>query len=107
MTKTQKIIYWIATLWLSLGMVATGIVQISKSEHEVNNIIHLGYPVYFLTMLGIWKILGVVAILAPKFAVLRNGHMLAFSLPCLAPYFLALHQVIPLVKFHRPCYYWH
>ena len=72
MTKTQKIIYWIATLWLSLGMVATGIVQIAKSQQEVNNIIHLGYPVYFLTMLGIWKILGVVAILVPKFAVLKE-----------------------------------
>jgi len=72
MTKTQKIIYWISTLWLSLGMVATGIVQIAKSEQEVNNIIHLGYPVYFLTMLGIWKILGVVAILVPKFAVLKE-----------------------------------
>jgi len=38
----------------------------------LNNIIHLGYPVYFLTMLGIWKILGVVAILVPKFAVLKE-----------------------------------
>jgi hypothetical protein len=72
MTKTQKIIYWVSTLWLSLGMVATGIVQIAKSEKEVNNIMHLGYPVYFLTMLGIWKILGVVAILVPKFAVLKE-----------------------------------
>jgi hypothetical protein len=72
MTKTHKIIYWISTLWLSLGMVATGIVQITKSQQEVNNIIHLGYPVYFLTMLGIWKILGVVAILVPKFAVLKE-----------------------------------
>jgi hypothetical protein len=72
MTKTQKIIYWISTLWLSLGMVATGIVQIGKSQEEVSNITHLGYPVYFLTMLGIWKILGVVAILVPKFAVLKE-----------------------------------
>jgi hypothetical protein len=72
MTKTHKIIYWFSTLWLSLGMVATGIVQIAKSEKEVNNIMHLGYPVYFLTMLGIWKILGVVAILVPKFAVLKE-----------------------------------
>lgn len=72
MTKAQKIIYWISTLWLSLGMVATGIVQIGKSQEEVSNITHLGYPVYFLTMLGIWKILGVVAILVPKFAILKE-----------------------------------
>jgi hypothetical protein len=42
MTKTQKIIYWISTLWLSLGMVATGIVQIAKSEKERNFLIFSG-----------------------------------------------------------------
>ena len=33
---------------------------------------HLGYPLYFLTILGVWKILGVVAILIPKFPLLKE-----------------------------------
>jgi len=33
---------------------------------------HLGYPVYLLTLLGIWKILGVVALLIPKFPLLKE-----------------------------------
>ena len=33
---------------------------------------HLGYPVYFLTILGVWKILGVVAVLIPKFPLLKE-----------------------------------
>ena len=33
---------------------------------------HLGYPVYFLTILGVWKILGVIAILIPKFPLLKE-----------------------------------
>lgn len=33
---------------------------------------HLGYPVYLLTILGVWKILGVVAVLIPKFPVLKE-----------------------------------
>jgi hypothetical protein len=33
--KTGKIIYWIATPWLALGMVSTGIVQLIKMEEEV------------------------------------------------------------------------
>ena len=70
--KADKIIYWIATIWLSLGMLSTGIVQLSKSEEEIDNITKLGYPVYFLTILGIWKILGVVAVLIPKFALLKE-----------------------------------
>jgi len=72
MTKRNKIIYWIATIWLSLGMLSTGIVQLLKVEEEVNMMTHLGYPVYFLTILGVWKILGVVTVLIPKFHLLKE-----------------------------------
>ena len=72
MTKRNKIIYWIATIWLALGMVSTGIVQLLKMKEEVDMMTHLGYPVYFLTILGIWKILGVVAVLIPKFPLLKE-----------------------------------
>ncbi len=72
MKKRNKIIYWIATGWLALGMLSTGIVQLIKMEEEVDLMTHLGYPVYFLTILGIWKILGVVAVLIPKFPLLKE-----------------------------------
>lgn len=72
MTKTQKIIYWVATLWLSLGMVSTGIVQLMKNPKEVQMIEGLGYPVYILTILGVWKMLGVVAVLVPRMAVVKE-----------------------------------
>ena len=67
MEQRNKIIYWVATIWLALGMVSTGAVQLMKMESEVENITKLGYPGYFLTILGIWKILGVIALLIPKF----------------------------------------
>ncbi|WP_264537684.1 DoxX family protein [Flavobacterium sp. N1736] len=72
MTKRNKIIYWIATLWLALGMTSTGIVQVIKLKEEADMMKHLGYPLYFLTILGIWKILGVIAILIPKFPLLKE-----------------------------------
>ena len=72
MTKTKKIIYWIATVWLALGMVSTGIVQLLKPEDEVAKIIHLGYPVYLLTILAVWKILGAVVVLIPKFPLVKE-----------------------------------
>jgi len=71
-TKRNKIIYWIATIWLALGMVSTGMVQLIKMQDEVDVIANLGYPVYILTMLGIWKMLGVVAVLVPKFPLLKE-----------------------------------
>jgi hypothetical protein len=72
MTKRNKIIYWIATLWLALGMTVTGVVQLLKMKEEVAMMNHLGYPLYFLTILGIWKILGVIAVLIPKFTLLKE-----------------------------------
>jgi uncharacterized membrane protein YphA (DoxX/SURF4 family) len=72
MKTRDKIIYWIATLWLSLGMVSTGIVQLIKMEEEVQKMNALGYPTYFLTIIGIWKILGVIAVLVPKFPLIKE-----------------------------------
>lgn len=72
MTKTTKIIYWISTLWLALGMVSTAIAQLSNKKTNVDFMMHLGYPAYFLTILSVWKILGAVAVLIPKFPVLKE-----------------------------------
>ena len=75
MTKRNKIIYWIATIWLALGMTATGAVQLFKGKDGqggADMIKHLGYPVYLLTILGVWKILGVIAVLIPKFPLVKE-----------------------------------
>jgi hypothetical protein len=72
MTKRNKIIYWISTAWLALGMVSTGIVQLFKVKGEVEFIISMGYPVYFLTILGAWKILGAIAVLIPRTPLLKE-----------------------------------
>lgn len=72
MTKRTKIIYWVATIWLALGMVSTGIVQLIKMEEEVANFTNLGYPIYLMTLIGVWKLLGVVAILMPKYPLLKE-----------------------------------
>lgn len=75
MSKRNKIIYWIATIWLSLGMTATGIgqlIKIKNGQGGADMITHLGYPVYLLTLLGIWKVLGVIAVLIPKFPLLKE-----------------------------------
>jgi uncharacterized membrane protein len=73
--KAGKIIYWISTAWLALGMLATGVVQLMKAKEGqggVDMISHLGYPVYIVTMLGICKILGVAALLIPKTPILKE-----------------------------------
>lgn len=73
MTKRNKIIYWGSTIWLALGMLSSGIVQLLKVEGEIEFITAgLGYPVYFLTLLGVSKILGIIALFIPKFPLLKE-----------------------------------
>jgi hypothetical protein len=75
MKRRNRIIYWVATIWLALGMVSTGIVQLLKQKNGqggVDMITHLGYPVYLLTIVGVEKLLGVIAVLVPKFPLLKE-----------------------------------
>jgi hypothetical protein len=65
-------IYWIATVWLSLGMVSTGIVQLIGMDDEAANFQQLGYPLYLMTLIGVWKMLGVIAVLVPKFPLVKE-----------------------------------
>ncbi|RFZ94114.1 DoxX family protein [Mucilaginibacter conchicola] len=72
MSKTKKIIYWLTTAWLALGMASTGVVQLMKLKAETAFVLELGFPVYILTLIGLWKLLGVVAVLVPKMPLLKE-----------------------------------
>lgn len=72
MKKRNKIIYRIATALLAIGMLQSGIFAVLRTKQWVDIMIPLGYPLYFLTILGIWKILGVIAILIPRFKLLKE-----------------------------------
>jgi uncharacterized membrane protein YphA (DoxX/SURF4 family) len=72
MTKGKKIIYWVTTVFLALGMLANGLAQIFHVKGFVDIISHLGYPSYFLSIIGVWKILGVIAILIPRFRLVKE-----------------------------------
>lgn len=72
MEKRNKIIYWIATGLLSVGMLGSGIAQIMHSKEMNELITHVGYPLYFMYIIGVWKILGVIVIVIPKFKLLKE-----------------------------------
>ena len=72
MAKRNKIIYWVATALLAIGMLQSGIFAVLRTKQWVDLVTSLGYPVYFLTILGTWKILGVIAILVLRFKLLKE-----------------------------------
>lgn len=72
MTKRNKIIYWVATIFLSFGMLAGGIQQLLQIGGYNEIVTKLGYPLYLLSIIGTWKILGVVVILIPKYKLVKE-----------------------------------
>jgi len=72
MNKRNKIMYWIATIFLCIGMLAGGIQQMLQIGGYNEIITSLGYPLYLLTIIGVWKILGVIAILVPGFRLVKE-----------------------------------
>lgn len=79
MANKYKIIYWFSTLGLASGLVGSGVQQLLRTEGEgalappyAWGIVELGYPTYILTVLGLWKLLGVAAILLPKYPLLKE-----------------------------------
>lgn len=71
-TRSNKIIYWTSTLFLSSGMLAGGIQQMFQIGGYNEIVTKLGYPLYMLSILGVWKILGVMAILWPKIPLIKE-----------------------------------
>jgi uncharacterized membrane protein len=70
--KSIKIIYWTATVFLAFGMLAGGVQQLLQIGGYVEIVSNLGYPLYLLSILGAWKILGVAAVLLPKYTLVKE-----------------------------------
>ncbi|MGG6231016.1 DoxX family protein [Tenacibaculum sp. SDUM215027] len=70
--KVKNITYWVLTIFLSIGMFAGGIQQMLQIGGYNEIVKALGYPLYLLSILGVWKILGVIVILAPKLTLLKE-----------------------------------
>ena len=72
MKKINNIIYWTSTILLAFGMLASGLSQLFHVKEMDTLIAHVGYPLYFMNIIGVWKILGVIAILIPKQKLLKE-----------------------------------
>jgi hypothetical protein len=69
LTNLKLIVYWVATAAFALLMLllASGELSVSHDSAEVQ-----GFPTALLTLLGVWKLLGVLALLAPRFPRLKE-----------------------------------
>jgi uncharacterized membrane protein YphA (DoxX/SURF4 family) len=77
--KTKMIAYWATTIIVVLELLVGGVADLVHGrallftgDPVVLALAQLGYPVYLLTILGVWKLLGAIALLAPRIPRLKE-----------------------------------
>ena len=71
--------YWIATALFCVAMTAGGTMNLLRVELQQEAMANLGYPMYLMTILGVAKILGVIALLAPRLPLLKEWAYAGFT----------------------------
>jgi DoxX-like family len=64
--------YWLATVLVVAELGVGGIWDIARIPYVYDLVVGLGYPSYFLVLLGSWKVLGAVALLVPRRPLLKE-----------------------------------
>jgi len=57
--------FWTTTILGPTSFVIGGVLNMQQSPEVITAMQHLGYPLYFATLLGVWKLLGAIAITVP------------------------------------------
>lgn len=71
--RAKNIAYWTTTILVAFFIGGGGVAQVAHVKGTVDGFVHiLGYPAYFVTILGVWKVLGPIAILVPRFPRLKE-----------------------------------
>ncbi len=71
-TKGWKVLYWMSTIFAGLAFAAVGAANLVRIPRIAKGLLHLGYPVYFGTILGSWELLGSIAIIIPGLPRLKE-----------------------------------
>jgi uncharacterized membrane protein YphA (DoxX/SURF4 family) len=72
LVKTRLIGYWVTTALTAFVFLSGGVMDIVQPPDLMKGMTDLGYTAYFTAILGVWKVLGGIAVLAPRFARLKE-----------------------------------
>ena len=70
--KLRSISYWVVTAMVGFFIGSGGAAELARVPGNVEGLVQLGYPEYFATIIGFWKVLGAIAILVPGFPRLKE-----------------------------------
>jgi uncharacterized membrane protein YphA (DoxX/SURF4 family) len=70
--RERNVIYWTTTIITAIAFVTGGAAYLARADAPVQGMAALGYPTYFVGILGVWKVLGGIAILSPRLPRLKE-----------------------------------
>ncbi len=70
--KGKMIAYWLCTVLIALCIGSGGAAQLLRVPQTVEGMTALGYPVHFIVLLGVWKVLGALTLLAPNLRLAKE-----------------------------------
>jgi uncharacterized membrane protein len=68
----KKSLYWTCTAVTAFVFISGGLCYLLRVPKVVAGVLHLGFPLHFVLLLGMWKVLGGIAILVPGFKSLKE-----------------------------------
>ena len=96
--RSRLIIYWIITALMSFVLISGGIAELANSKSTIDGMLSLGYPIYFTHLLGCWKILGGIVLLAPRLRLIKEWAYIGIFLDMTGAFMT--HIICHSVAFH-------
>jgi hypothetical protein len=70
--RTRHRLYWTSTACVTFALTLGGLADVLHHPIADRTMTHLGFPPYFQVVIGVWKLLGVMALLAPGLPLLKE-----------------------------------
>jgi DoxX-like family len=70
--KWKVIAYWICTVVIAVCIGSGGVAQALRVPQTIEGMTALGYPLHFIVLLGVWKVLGTLTLLAPGLRLVKE-----------------------------------
>lgn len=72
LSRAVLLVYWVATLYVAVTSLGAGVIDILHAPPLYADLLRLGYPSHFATVLGVWKVLGALALVWPRYPLLKE-----------------------------------
>ena len=94
-SRGSIITYWVTTLILATECLGGGVMGALQMSPFIEVMRHLGYPIYLMTIHGVWYMLAGVALLVPRFPRLKEWAYAGF-------FFIMSGAIFSHVAMHDP-----